>query len=846
MSKIPFKVSARTAKLIGQENFASADGAIIELVKNCYDADATQCMVLFDIPYTNVPDTLSTNEYKYLTSIKGFKASWYLANGKNYVLSLKIGEQLKQLQDWLISQGSIYIVDNGTGMNEDTIRNQWMEIGTGNKEIEFTSVNGRVKTGAKGIGRFALDRLGTQAELYTYSRQKSCTSGFYWYMDWQQFNQPNKSLTDITAELSESDSQLFDYIKSSFTEYPKAQSLFKTRSFGGGTLIKISNLKDAWDENAITGIFKSLEALVPPIESGVAFELHLQHIQAPKEFGKVETAYFDDFDYKIEGHYDSTKLKVECTITRNELDMGLVKREYASLFKGVKAPYDFGSLLKPSIKVSRSINELLTWPKDVDNTARLQNVGSFSFNFYYLKIKNPTNEAYPYKVFNSSERLAIMDKFGGIKIYRDSFKVRPYGENGNDWLKLGERSAQNPSGAGQTVGAWRVGPKQIAGAVYISRIDNKQIIDKSDRGSLVENDTFKSFTNVITGIIRLFEYDRSVILNKFYEDAKVKKENERKRKIQEEAEKLANKMIGERNKVSLKRNSGYSAGKGQQATALEKRTFKKIISNSLENFAADEKDRGEIAQVRALASLGLIVASFSHELKGIKNNAEDIEVLDEIFKKLEPSNNKLAITYNDGLNIISTLRKDMNKILHWMNYALSAIKSDKRTRTQLNFDTYLKGLSRNWERPLTDRNIQLKTYDKTKTAYDFRANEVDMDTIFSNLITNSIDALNIAKGKRERTIKISVTFTNNIIRIDYEDTGPGLDKIFKKDKEQIFLPFVTSKKDKDGKSIGTGLGMYLVKSTITGYNGNVDVPDSTEGFKLRIDLPARKHGSHEI
>lgn len=48
MTKIPFNVSARTARLIGRENVSNANGAIIELVKNCYDADATSCLVLFD------------------------------------------------------------------------------------------------------------------------------------------------------------------------------------------------------------------------------------------------------------------------------------------------------------------------------------------------------------------------------------------------------------------------------------------------------------------------------------------------------------------------------------------------------------------------------------------------------------------------------------------------------------------------------------------------------------------------------------------------------------------------------------------------------------------------------
>ncbi len=53
-NKIPFKVSARTAKLIGLENFSNEEGAIIELVKNTYDADAKNCIIIFDIKYSSI------------------------------------------------------------------------------------------------------------------------------------------------------------------------------------------------------------------------------------------------------------------------------------------------------------------------------------------------------------------------------------------------------------------------------------------------------------------------------------------------------------------------------------------------------------------------------------------------------------------------------------------------------------------------------------------------------------------------------------------------------------------------------------------------------------------------
>ena len=176
----------------------------------------------------------------------------------------------------------------------------------------------------------------------------------------------------------------------------------------------------------------------------------------------------------------------------------------------------------------------------------------FSFSFYFLK--NTKNKEYPYREFNSGERQKVLTKFRGIKIYRDSFRVRPYGDIDNDWLRLGDRAAQSPAGAGQRIGDWRVGPNQIAGLVKISRVNNPGLIDKSDRGALIENESFNILKRIIVGVISEFEIDRSIILNKFFIDAKEKGSKIREQEIRFEAEKLADKIIKERNKVENKKS----------------------------------------------------------------------------------------------------------------------------------------------------------------------------------------------------------------------------------------------------------------------------------------------------
>ena len=151
---IPFTVSARTARLIGQENFANAEGAIIELVKNSYDADASICVIIIDPILDN-----------------------------------------------------LYIFDDGHGMTRETIIKNWMTIGTDDKKINFKSKS-RIKTGAKGIGRFALDKLGRKCQMLTKTENTEC---IYWDVDWGQFEKKSAVISDIKANIWEQEGFWFPH-----------------------------------------------------------------------------------------------------------------------------------------------------------------------------------------------------------------------------------------------------------------------------------------------------------------------------------------------------------------------------------------------------------------------------------------------------------------------------------------------------------------------------------------------------------------------------------------------------------------------------------------------------------
>lgn len=809
MAIITFKVSARAGKLLGRENFSNPEGAIMELVKNSYDADAKNCLVLFDIPTKKIKDS----------------------DGKEIEIPVK-------------EKSILYIIDNGEGMTEKVIKNHWMQIGTGNKEKDYISDDKRTKTGAKGIGRFALDRLGFETEMWTLSKKAKNSIGSFWKMDWNQFDESDKAISQIEAELEPVKIDLKDKIRNLTTNNQLLEAILKDMNFDKGTIIKISNLKDDWFNEETSSVFKSLEALIPPKELNIPFEVFFKHFQQPKEFGKVETAFFNDFDYKLKATYNAETLNVDFEITRNEIDIKSLKKKYPDVYKTKSYPYDLETLENKIFKYSKSIDKVVSWKLTDSNKKKLKNVGSFDFTFFYLKLSNSLKEGYPYKAISASERKSILHRFGGVKIYRDSFRVRPYGDPNNDWLRLGYRAAQSPAGPGQRIGNWRVRPEQTAGIITISRNINPLLIDKADRGALQENETFEIFKLILTGIINEFEYDRTKILNPIYLEQKKKIKANKENEIQKRAEALAIKIIEQRKKVeeSIYGKKGKVDLFQKKKEEEEKKSYEEAFKDTFKAID-DEKaaqENQEIVQVRSLASLGLVVSSFAHELKEIKDNAIEVKELEGIFKSIVPKENKKSDEYKDGIDIIELLDENSDKIIHWVDYALTAIKKDKRTRGKFEFSGFFKSLKISWSRIFKKKDITLNIIDKTKdSSYDFRAFEMDMSTIFTNLINNSIDSFNNLVKIQERLINIDVSLKDGYIEIMYSDNGVGLDEVFE-DREEIFLPFKTAKRDRKGKEIGTGLGMYLVKSVIDDNNGTIDILEPDKGFSVLISFPIRK------
>lgn len=162
MSKFSFKTRARIINQLGEQLIKNESIALLELIKNAYDADASYCHVELFNP--EIP-----------------------------------------------KDGQISITDDGRGMDGHILRNAWLEIGTNYKEelsqnsIYRSPKYNRIPLGEKGIGRLGVHRLGNKIEIVT--RKENCKECVL-NIDWNKLEQ-SKYIEDFSVSIMEREPTIF-------------------------------------------------------------------------------------------------------------------------------------------------------------------------------------------------------------------------------------------------------------------------------------------------------------------------------------------------------------------------------------------------------------------------------------------------------------------------------------------------------------------------------------------------------------------------------------------------------------------------------------------------------------
>lgn len=759
MAKVGYKISARATILLGREGVSKADGALVELIKNTYDADADICLLCFD----------KEND-------------------------------------------TIYLFDNGTGMDWKTITDCWMLIGTDNKREHYQSSKHRIKSGEKGIGRFALDRLGAFCTMYT--KTASSEDVLCWKTNWSDFENTNKTLDEMQAELDVVEETfqeaIPDFLRTNINKAIREihmQNHILIEPYKSGTIFMINGLRDNWEPAFLNKFISGLGTLLPPVEQNNFYLCTMKSCEDNYKF--VENPFSDEYDYKLQVYFNGNCFSIK--MDRNEFDLNRIPDTVFEKDAFKKYPFRKEDFENQIFTKSVSIQELLR-TEDEELIRKVHQLGEFSFEYVFMKLTNTddSNEIFYYKEIGKNRR-EWLQIYGGIKIYRDNFYVRPYGDpyaDAFDWLGLDARKAKNPASISHPNGGWHVRNRQGQGTVFISRISNEVLLDKSSREGIIENEYFAIFKNVLVSLLSFFERDRAFIgksMKEYYDEVN------KKTKAKEEAQDIASKVL--RNTSSKKKNTGE--------------TNEEKLAKAVQVYEEERNDLlSEIQQLKVLATSGLLTSTVAHDLKTL--NAMLITRVTTLRKVIEKKDVSLIDRHLSDFMLNDQFLKS------WLTIVATQARKDRRSRKKEDVYKTIRSLV-DVLRPILERKHVNVTVEDDGEVVERRIFSADYESIFYNLIINSIEAFQRA-SLNQRKINISMSADDDNIQIQYKDNGPGLADIFS-DPYEIFVYGTTSKKDKEGNDIGTGMGMYIVASTLREYSAKYTITECHDGFGLQIKIP---------
>lgn len=831
MSKVQFEVSAKTARLIGRENISDVDGAIIELIKNSYDADATCVFVLFNVPFPKLPNNIN---YETISTVFGKNISclmeFYEDDGREFNKKANLNKnQEERLRNLLFSQNSIIVMDNGCGMDDKTLRYAWMNIGTNDKEERRVSTKGRIKTGAKGIGRFALDKLSTATVVYTKSKNDILKK---WKINWDQFETANL-LNEVTASIDDCEGDFsqytFDIANGNFKGY-------HNYLWESGTIIKLCPTRESWSESYFAKVNNNLKSLFPSTNYS-QFDIHVSNTFFPKYSFANERFILNEseYDYKISGSFDGED-NITVRISRNEIDTRKLKITKEINGKSINLSLsEFWS--RDAFKKEKYIRsdfaktvEYIFSAKSLTKCepAALSSVGAFTAEFYFLK--NAPSKIEIVLPVVSARRKEILSNYSGIKLYRDGFKVRPYGDEDGpsyDWLSLGLRVQRSPAAVSHPSGSWRVRSNQIIGEVRISKDANLNLEDMANREGIAVNDAYKTFVVIIQKIIETFEYDRQYIFKEYSAWLKIKEEE--LSNVKNVVDSAKDSQLDEK---PLKQHTSYEGEDDNHNQGYTQSDYERAI---IELDKERERQERTTKTMMLYSSAGVMTNTFSHEISRIMTKAGSrMQHLRVAIRRTVGE-----YTGNELFNPYTMIEKVENVDLlleNWLAVLMSGTSDESFSRKSNNIYNVIDDIISKWKPLLKQKLIEISPIitNSDKNNYMYVISSIDLLIILNNFLLNSADFLEKAIVV-QRQINISILEEQDRFVIELENNGPPLDGIFANNPDRIFDAGVSTKQTEKGK--GSGIGLWITQTLVHNNSGEIHPMQKENGFGLRICLP---------
>ena len=703
---------ARLLTMIGDQLIKNEKIALIELIKNAYDADANWVQVRF----------------------------------------VNFEQEKGQLVQSLNSL--IEIEDDGEGMTIETIRDSWMNPAAPNKFLQKeggkirTERKRRIIQGEKGIGRYAIYKIGRSVELIT--RHLNGLNELVLKNDLSIYDDEV-----ISEKADETNTPRFlDEVNYSYeTRLPQRivskEIVIREKKLVRnpyGTVIVIKGLRNIWTNEKIKEIMGDISRLNFPFEI----------ITGDQEF---------TWDFKV-----NERSVVESGDEKNELER-LFERAPIRLTGGVFDDraniftFDLnGENIELSIERMKANREFRNHfcDKKTGELRRKPACGPFEFRFYVFDLTDQAPAKYH---LDDKEDSSV--KSHRIYLYRDGVRVFPYGDPSDDWLGIDVLRGTGRAGD-------YLSNDQTIGYVKISREQNPNLKDKTNREGLLEiGNSFADFRVLIQSLLGY--------LHSEYKKYKIKEKKKktifsfRESALQIDFDNLIKHL------VRIKDGRGKKLGLDLLRKYNDERNY-------LVERASTTED---------LAAVGLTVEAASHDLMMMMNRA--LVTLQHVTAAIGAD----SMDKHRVMELTETLRKELDFISYNIEGIQPIFRSSKRAARTLDIRHTILDVRKYYTDLLEKNSISLTT-ELIGDSLKVHTTEAVLLQTFINLLDNAVYWLTTVDRKDKQ---IQITIDHEKRRVIFADNGPGVGD---DDLPFIFEPFFSTK-GVAGRGLGLYIARQLLE-----------------------------------
>ena len=672
-------------------------------------------------------------------------------------------------------QGVIDVLDDGSGMSPEVVSGVWLEPATPSRRRRPTSAGGRRSLGEKGLGRLAVAKLAERMSLHTKPAGGAETD---LEVNWSDFEDVEKYLDEIDISWHSHDARTFAADGLAAQMWRRAIKLYGDETgptpwsprVDQGTLLRLSGLRSDWTEQLARDVERTLSRLVSPSaelagqQTDFTVFLDLPAplaaigglIGPPEELRRPH--YRMDATVKADGEVELT----------TRLRLGDKPKTETLHLTGVRGR---------DPKCGPFTLHLLAWDRDRAALEEIAAPGS-----RYQDVRQALNRA------------------AGVSVYRDGFRVLPYGEVGNDWLELDRRRIDDPS--------HRLSNNQVVGTVSITRDTNPDLFDQTNREGLVAGEPFADFRHMILELLVTLERRRTD-----------------ERPPAPPKPKSSTSVVEPLRLDDLR--AAANARSDSELTGLVDEAEAEIVSRT-------SQVREVLARYQRLATLGQLVDKMVHEVgqpaAAIRAAAvagiEHIE--DGKPDKLGQECRELLARVEQELEIVRTQARAAVEVLN----RLAPFGGRRRGRPHtLRIEAAIADTVRLLTKEVRRTRAQISI---PETTTEVTVDGTELQEIVLNLLTNSLYWLTRGPKGSERKIAIDVERNaDRSLSLIVSDSGPGVPEA---DRERIFEPYFTTREG------GYGLGLALAGEIVSEYYGGeleLVTPGALGGATFRATLRRR-------